>query len=175
MAARKTSEPKKGIIRAEEMNSANIKPNDLIEVSSVTAGELVLIGGKTRRLYKWRDYGDKAYVEYQDLLAEKYNSSSKYLYDPLFIINSSEVLEQPEWANVAKLYDSVLSADEIEKMFSLDLPSFERTLKGLPKGLKNSVKAISAQKVIDGSLDSISKIKAIDSALGTDLFNSYIG
>ena len=173
MATKKTSAPK--IIRAEEINTASIKPNDMVEVTSVTAGELILIGGKTRRLYRWKDYGDTAYVEYQNLLAEKYSSSSKYLYDPLFIINSSEVLEQPGFEKLNELYQHVISAEEIDKIFSLDLPSFEKTLKGLPKGLRNSMKAIAAGKVLDGSLDSISKIKAIDSILGSDLFNSYIG
>ena len=91
MAVKKTNTPK--IIRAEDIQNAAIKPNDLIETSSVTAGDLVLIGGKTRRMYRWRAYGDTAYVEYQDLLAEMYNHSSKYLYDPLFIINSQEVLD----------------------------------------------------------------------------------
>lgn len=176
MAAKKINEPKApSIIKAEDVQNAAIKPNDLIETTSVTSGELIMIGGKTRRLYRWKDYGDTAYVEYQDLLAEKYNSSSKYLYDPLFVINSMEVVEQPDFKKVAELYEHVLSADEVEKMFSLDLPSLEKTLKGLPKGLRNSVKAIAAQKIIDGSLDSINKIKAIDSILGSDLFTSYIG
>ena len=176
MAAKKINEPKApSIIKAEDIQNAAIKPNDLIETTSVTSGELIMIGGKTRRLYRWKDYGDTAYVEYQDLLAEKYNSSSKYLYDPLFVINSTEVVEQPDFKKVAELYEHVLSADEVEKMFSLDLPSLEKTLKGLPKGLRNSVKAIAAQKIIDGSLDSINKIKAIDSILGSDLFTSYIG
>lgn len=174
MAAKKTgTEPK--IIRAESMNPAAIKPNDLVEVSSVTVGELILIGGKTRRVYRWKNYGDVEYVEYQDLLAEKYNSSSKYLYDPLFVINSSEVTDQPEWAKVKALYDAVLSVEEMDKLFSLDIPSFERTLKELPKGLRNSVKSKAAEKILDGSLDSINKIKAIDKILGSDLFTSYIG
>lgn len=173
MAVKKTNTPK--IIRAEDIQNAAIKPNDLIETSSVTAGDLVLIGGKTRRMYRWRAYGDTAYVEYQDLLAEMYNHSSKYLYDPLFIINSQEVLDQPEFAKVAELYEHVLSTDELDKLFSLDLPSFERTLKGLPKGLRNSVKAIAAQKIIDGSFDSLNKIKVLDKVLGSDLLTSYIG
>lgn len=173
MAPKKTNTPK--IIRAEDIQNAAIKPNDLIETSSVAAGEMIMIGGKTRRLYRWKDYGDTAYVEYQDLLAEKYNPSSRYLYDPLLIINSQEVLDQPDFEKVAELYKSVLSTEEIDGMFSLDLPSFERTLKGLPKGLRNSVKAIAAQKIIDGNLDSINKIKAIDKILGSDLFTSYVG
>lgn len=173
MATKKTNESK--IIRAAELENASIKPNDMIEVSSVTAGELIMIGRKSRRLYRWKDYGDIAYVEYQDLIAEKFSGTSKYLYDPLFIINSPEVLEQQEFKAVADLYNNVLSTKDIDKLFALDLPSFERSLKGLPKGLKNSVKSIAAKKILDGSLDSINKIKAIDSILGSDLFNSYIG
>lgn len=173
MAGKKTSETK--IIRADSLKEDSIKPNDLIETSSVTAGELVMIGRKTRRMYRWKDYGDTAYVEYQDLVAECYSATSRYLFDPLFVINSSEVIEQPLFKKVADLYKNVLSAEEIDKLFNLDLPSFEKTLQRLPKGLRNSVKAIAADKIMNGSLDSINKIKAIDSILGSDLFNSYIG
>jgi len=172
MAAKKTNESK--IIRAEDAVNASIKPNDLVETTSATAGELLMIGRKSHRLYRWKDYNDIQYVEYQDLQAENFSTTSRYLFDPLIIINSEEVLAQKEFQKVAALYETAISSEEMDKLFSLDLPSFEKTLKGLPKGLRNSVKTIAAGKVIDGSLDSINKIKAIDKILGSDLFNSYI-
>lgn len=172
MAARKTNESK--IIRAEDAANVSIKPNDLVETTSVTAGELIMIGRKSHRLYRWKDYKDIQYVEYQDLQAECFSATSKYLFDPLIIINSEEVLAQKEFQKVAKLYETVISSEEMDKLFSADLTTFEKTLKTLPKGLQNSVKTIAAGKILDGSLDSINKIKAIDKILGSDLFNSYV-
>lgn len=151
------------------------QPNDEISTTSVTAGELIMIGRKTGTLYRWADYGDTEMVEYQDLRAEKYNSKSRYMYDPLFVIDDEDVLESPEFKNVVEVYNNILSVEDIDNVFNLDAMSFKRTLETLPKGLKNTMKVLAVTKIQDGTLDSIQKIKIIDSVLGTDLFNSYLG
>lgn len=145
-----------------------------IMTTSCTAGQLIMIGRKTGRFYTWENYGDQTPVEYQDLKAEQYISGSPYIYSPLFIIEDEEFIALPENKKIADVYSNILSVEEIDKLFSLDNISFERTVKKLPKGIQNSLKAIAAQKVQNGSLDSITKIKALDSILGTDLFNCYI-
>ena len=150
------------------------EPDGEILTTSCTAGELIMIGRKTGRYYSWANYGDKTTVEYQDLKAEQYVSGSRYIYDPLFLIEDEEFLALPENKKIAEVYEHALSAEDIEKLFSLDSITFERTLKNLPKGIKNSFKSIAAQKVQEGSLDSLQKIHAIDEILGTDLFNCYV-
>ena len=149
-------------------------PDEEILTTSCTAGQLIMIGRKTGRYYIWSDYSDQTPVEYQDIKAEQYISSSKYIYDPLFIIEDEEFLALPENKKVADVYANILSSKEIDEIFNLDSISFERTIKKLPKGIKNSLKAIAAQKVQEGTLDSITKIKALDEILGTDLFNCYV-
>ena len=42
------------------------------------------------------------------------------------------------------------------------------------KEIKDAVKAIAVDKINDGSLDSIQKIKIIDEVLGTDLYNLLV-
>lgn len=150
-------------------------PTEEISCVSVTSGELIMIGRKTGNLYSWSNYGDSAQVEYQDLKAEKFNSKSRYIYDPLFIIDDEELLATPEFKTVLDTYQNILSADDIETLFSLDNVSFRRTLKTLPKGIQNSIKSLAASKIQDGTLDSLQKIRAIDEVLGTDLFNAYLG
>ena len=159
----------------------NVKPekrkyeqDEEILTTSCTAGELIMIGRKTRRVYVWSNYGDQTYVEYQDLKAEQYVQGSPYIYSPLFIIEDGEFINLPENKKVADVYAHILSVEDIDKLFNLDTISFERTVKNLPKGIKNSLKAIAAQRIQDGSLDSITKIKSLDEILGTDLFNCYI-
>ena len=46
---------------------------------------------------------------------------------------------------------------------------FKTALKNAPKGVQQAVKNIAGEKIMDGSLDSLAKIKAIDEILGTDL------
>lgn len=149
-------------------------PHELINTTSVTAGEMLMIGAKTKTIYRWADIGDTCEVEFQDLKAEKYNTKSRYIYDPLFVIENEDVLALPEFKKVAEVYQNMLSVEDVENIFNLDAMSFKRTIENLPKGLKNTIKVMAVTKIEDGSLDSIQKIKIIDSVLGTDLFNSYL-
>lgn len=175
----KNTTSKKTVTKVVTKESAEIKqpekktyaPNDEIMTTSCTAGELIMIGRKTGRYYSWANYGDKTPVEYQDLKAEQYISGSQYIYNPLFLIDDEEFLSLPENKKVANVYEHILNADDIEKIFSLDNISFEKTVEKLPKGIKNSLKSIAAERIQNGSLDSITKIKALDRILGTDFFN----
>ena len=146
-------------------------PDDRIECKSITAGELIFIGKKTGTVYDWSNYGDSAYIEFQDLKAEVHNAKSNYIYSPLFLIEDEEVLALPDFANVRKLYENVISAEEVDELFSLTNQQFRSQLSKLPNGIKNTIKSIARDKIEDGSLDSIQKIKIIDEVLGTDLYN----
>lgn len=158
----------------EEKKTKTFEPDDNIKCVSVTAGELLMVGKKTGILYKWADYGDTAYVEYQDLKAEAYSSRSPYIYSPLFMIEDEDVLKSREFAKVAETYKNAVTVDEMEDFFKLSLQQFKSTLKKLPNGIKDAVKAIAVDKINDGSLDSIQKIKAIDEVLGTELYNLLV-
>jgi hypothetical protein len=164
-------EPEVEIIKQPEKKI--YMPNDEIMTTSCTAGELIMIGRKTNRYYSWANYGDTTPVEYQDLKAEQYISGSQYIYNPLFIIEDEEFLALPENKKIAEVYDHVLKAEDIDKIFNLDNISFEKTIDKLPKGIRNSLKAIAAERIQNGSLDRITKVKALDKILGTDLFNCY--
>lgn len=136
--------------------------------TSVTAGELILVGKKTGNVYNWSAYNDTAYVEYQDLQSLKL-TKSPYVYRPLFIIENEEVVEQ--WADVKALYESIYNAGTMEEILELDDMSFRRTLQELPLGIKNSLKTTVYDMVENGTLDSLKKIKAIDEILGTDIMS----
>ena len=66
------------------------------------------------------------------------------------------------------LYNKVVDVD-VEKLFDLPLGKFKTALKNAPKGVQQAVKNIAGEKIMNGSLDSLAKIKAIDEILGTDL------
>ena len=148
---------------------------DLVNCVSVTAGELIMIGKKSGNLYRWTDCGDNQEVEYQDLKSEKLNKMSKYIYSPLFVIEDEDVLDSPDFKGVRDVYQNMLTVEDIENIFNLDIGSFKRTIENLPIGLKNTIKSLAVTKIQDGSLDSVKKIQCIDELLGTDLFNAYLG
>ena len=74
-----------------------------------------------------------------------------------------------QWSKDFKaMYDDIIEVD-VEDMFKLPLNQFKAKLKKAPKGVQMAVKNIAGEKIMNGSLDSLKKIKAIDEILGTDL------
>ena len=176
MANTKNAKTTKPVKEEAEMNETKtsvktFEPDDGIECVSVTAGELIMIGKKTGNLYRWAGYGDTTTVEFQDLRVEARNAKSRYLYDPFIMIEDEGVLALPEFEAVADSYKNALSVEEIDTFFDLPLQMFSMKLATLPKGIKNTIKSIARDKLEDGTLDSLQKIKVLDQTLGTELYN----
>lgn len=141
-------------------------PDEMIACRSITFGELLLTGTKSKLLYSWANYGDITEVEFQDLQALK-STRSSYLFKPRFIIEDEELVEQ--WnKDLGDMYKNIVDVD-VEDLFKLPANQFKAKLKKAPKGVQQAVKNIAGEKILNGSLDSLTKIKAIDEVLGTDL------
>ena len=146
-------------------------PTETIPCRSVTYGELVMLGYKSRLLYTWANTGDVAYVEYQDLQALQ-SRKSKFLIEPLFVIEDEDLVAQ--WSNMLKpVYDKI-TEDDLEQMLSLPASKLKSRLKASPDGIKNSIKSMVAAKIATGEFDSITKIRAIDEVLGTELLSTIM-
>jgi hypothetical protein len=175
MATKKESviEEIESVVEVEESVKPSVKksqrkfaPDELITCRSVTYGELLLTGTKSKLLYTWANYNDTTEVEFQDLQALK-STRSSYLYRPRIIIEDEELLEQWD-KDFGDMYKNIVDID-VEDMFRLPLNQFKSKLKKAPKGVQQAVKNIAGEKIMNGSLDSLAKIKAIDEILGTDL------
>lgn len=138
---------------------------DLITCRSVTNGKLVLAGAKSKLNYTWANYGDPTEVEFQDLQA-LYSTKSKFIFAPLFIIEDEDLVENWKSA-IGSLYDKLYTAD-FEAMFKLTPAQLKSKLKALPDGIKDSVKSMAAEKINNGELDSVARIKVIDEVFGTE-------
>lgn len=164
--AEKKTEVKEETVVEKKKPARKFAADDMISCRSITFGELLLVGPKSKLLYTWSNYGDTTEMEYQDLQALK-STKSSYLYRPRFIIEDEELVEQ--WSRDFKaMYDNIVEVD-VEDMFKLPLNQFKAKLKKAPKGVQMAVKNIAGEKIMNGSLDSLKKIKAIDEILGTDL------
>jgi hypothetical protein len=141
-------------------------PTDRIPCRSLTYGELLLTGPKTKLLHTWANYGDVTEMEYQDLQALK-STRSSYLYKPRFIIEDEELVEQ--WpGDFKKMYDDIVEMD-VEALFRLPIGQLKAKLKKAPAGVQLAVKNMAGEKIMNGTLDSLAKIKAIDEVLDTQL------
>jgi len=161
-------EPKKEEAKPEpKKEERKFNQNDLILCRSVTAGWLGL-GGKSGQYYIFENFGDECEIEYQDLFALK-SRKSQYLYAPLFVIEDEELLQNPRWNDLEKFYEEkVYTMDDVEEILNLPFNQFENALKLLPKGLAKSLQVRVAEKIEDGTFDSLKKIKLIDEIFGTD-------
>ena len=140
--------------------------DDMILCRSVTYGELLLTGPKSKLLYSWANYGDVTEIPFQDLQALR-STRSSYLFRPRFIIEDEDLVEL--WAKDLKdMYNNLVDDDD-DALFKLPLNQFKSKLKKAPRGVQQAVKNIAGEKILNGSLDSLAKIKAIDEILGTDL------
>lgn len=146
-------------------------PSEMIECRSVTGGELIMIGDKTKLHYTWSDYGDTAYVEYQDLQALQ-SRKSGFLTKPRFIIEDEELVAQ--WASMLRPIYNKINTKDIEEFFKLPVNKFEAQLKVMPTGLKEAVKTRAVQMIQNDELYDIRKVRAIDNAWGTDFVAMFM-
>jgi hypothetical protein len=146
-------------------------PNDTIECRSVTGGSLILVGPKTHLQYTWEDYGDTAWVEYQDLQALQ-SRKSNFLTKPRFIIEDEELVEQ--WsAMLNPIYTKVVD-QTVEDFFELPLNKFKAQLSIMPDGLKDAIKTKAVQMIKTEELYDIRKVREIDAAWGTDFVEMFM-
>ena len=161
-------EPKVVVTPVVEVREPRVfNPDDRITCRSVTQGEL-LLPGKSGELYRWSAYGDEAYVEYQDLLALK-SKKSQYIYNPLFVIEDEELLEDKRWADLNPIYEKLFAIDNFDELLSLPIGKFTEIFKMMPAGMQKSVKIEVATRLEEGTFDSLQKVKAIDEICGSDL------
>lgn len=168
MPTAKKVEEETTTVKVEEKKKARVfKQTDPILCRSVTPGWLG-VSGKSGMYYVFSNYGDEAEIEYGDLFALK-NMHSRYLYDPLFIIEDEELLENPRWKDLSEFYtDKVFGMDDINLVLNKPNTSFKSTLLSLPKGLLKAVTVEVAKRIEEGSFDSLKKIKILDEVCGTD-------
>lgn len=137
---------------------------DPIECVSITAGELGMIGIKSRINYRWAGRGDVTEIEYQDLVAA-IRSSKKHVFQPYFLIQDDEFVAQ--FPQLKKVYDSMYSISDLKDVFKMTPAAMKKTILSLPDGAKQSIKNIASTMISKGQLDSVAKIKALDEIFDT--------
>lgn len=142
------------------------KPDDGIMCRSVTVGGLWLDGIKSGNIYRWVEYGDETEVDYRDLVA-MIRSRSKYIFNPNFIIVDTDFVE--EFPQLKKFYSDQYTVSDLRGVLDLPVNTMVDTIKSLPPGAIASLKNIASTEIVNGHLDSVKKIKALDSIFGTEL------
>lgn len=152
----------------EKKQTKTYADEDLIECRSITRGELILIGKKSKNRYVFSNYDDTCEIEVRDLNASR-ASKSMYLFEPLFVIEDEEFVSQPKWKELKKMYDETMISD-VNEILDRPLREFKMLLTKLPKGYQRALCDEAATRIRNDEFDSLGKIKAIDEVCGTDLY-----
>lgn len=140
--------------------------DDEIMCKSITAGELIHIG-KSGTNYSWMDAGHTIAVRYDDIISMKF-ARSKNIYEPRFIIEDDDLLNDPRFADVKELYTKIFSAD-VEEILNLPNDDFAVVLAKAPKGLKDAVKVTVATRFENGEFDSLQKVQLVEELCGAEI------
>lgn len=147
-----------------EKKQKKFDSDEPVMCTSITAGELGMIGLKSNINYSWAGRGDTTEVEYQDLVAA-IRSGKKHIFEPLFVIDDEEFLKQ--FPQVEKVYASMYSIKDLKDVLRLDASSMKKTILSLPNGAKAAIKNIASSMISEGALDSVKKIKTLDEIYDT--------
>lgn len=152
--------------KVKEVTKKTFDANEGVLCRSVTHGKLFVDGIKTGMKYSFIDYDDESDIEYRDLVA-LVRSRDKAIYNPRIIIMDEDFIN--EYPTLKKFYDEHFSTKNIKDI--LELPEYQMVeeIKKLPKGAVESLKSIAVNQIVNGEIDSIRRIKALDEAFGTDL------
>lgn len=144
----------------------SFKPDDMITCVSVTPGELFFVGPKTKDLYTFADINDTVEIAFNDLdYAAK--SRDAMVYRPRFIIQDDDFLKLHK--GLSNLYDSLHSVRDLKSILFMNVREMEAAISTLPSSTKESLKTLAITMIDNGTLDSVQKVKKLDSIFDTEM------
>lgn len=141
--------------------------SDLIPCRSITTGELLVEGQKSKALYRWADYGYVEHMEYRDLLYDIRSASNSFANKPCFIIEDEELVSR--FPKLEALYASLYTNGDFDELLDQDPAALKQIVSTLPKGVRESLKSYVATQIRSGNFDSMNRIRALDDVFGTSM------
>lgn len=141
-------------------------PDELIACVSITPGELFYVGSKTKNLYTFADIDDVVEIEFKDL---DYAARSKdpMMFKPRFVVQDRDFVKMH--SSLDDVYSGLHSVNDLKGILKLHPKQMEQAINALPYGAKDAIKTIAMTMIDNGSLDSIQRVKLLDSLFGTEM------
>lgn len=148
-------------------------PGDLLVpcVSMVRSGMLVY-ASKRQMGYKlkWRHFGDVQFVELAELMSMRSSDSRFFSENWIAIDDSFEYKARVlKVLRVDEMYANSICPDDMSKLFTLSPAEIQKKVSGLSASMKESVYLTARNAIETGELDSIAKIRALETALDRKL------
>lgn len=139
-------------------------PHDGIICRSVWAGGLN-VTCRSGNFYEFKDYGDTAVIEYQDLAALA-RKRSDHIFIPRFIIEDEDFLN--EFPQIRDFYADVYSEGDLKAILRLPANQMSGTISKLPEAVLPTIRSLAATMVGNGEIDSVRTIKTLTAIFGAD-------
>lgn len=144
-----------------------IDPNAVVTVKNGFPGRLVFRSSKTGERFIWSEFGDEQDMEFAELKNAR-NSSKDFFKNNWFLIDDPAVLEA---LGMEQYYRNALGADALMSLFEKTPDEIKDTVSQLSSGQKESLRYRAKYLIIEGEIDSLGTIKALEESLGIQLLD----
>jgi hypothetical protein len=160
-----TDEVKDNSSTYQRIKKPTLDKNELIPVMNITNGPLIYQSKKTGMEIKFEKYGDVEYLEVGELLTMR-SGQRRFLDEPWIFIMDDEVTE---YLGLDKLYKKLVNPSNIDQIFNFNVDHFTEVIKSSPRGYAQLLISRAKEKIKNGSLDSVAKIKALEERFNIEL------
>lgn len=163
-------------IKTKAKTKVEIPTNTIIPIRSGVHGILTYSSKKTFGYnVDWDDYGSIEFLEYGELLSMRNTQRSFYENNWIFIEDTDEYCAEEIYKSlvVDKYYNSIVTGEDLEKLFTMSPEDIKKTVSTLSSGVKQNIASVVKSKIESGEFDSINRIKALEESLDLEFSPSY--
>lgn len=146
-----------------------IDRNKMVKIRNVTNGTLAWGSPKTNAEFILEGFGTSEWIEVSELITMK-SRHPRILTEPWIIIEDD--MEVVEFLGLKKVYDKILSVDELQSFFKKSIKDMENALNVIPNGLKTLIASRALQMVVSEELTDTRKIKLLERTLKIKLLEN---
>lgn len=143
----------------------DIDLNQYITVKNGFQGKLVYKSNRTGEIFIWESFGDEQEIELRELKDAK-NSKKKMFINNWFMFDEDWVID---YLGLRNYYKHTLDMEDFDSIFELSPEELEKKISEMSKGQKSTISYRARQLILDGEIDSIKKIEALEKALGVEI------
>lgn len=141
-----------------------VERDEMIPVMNNTSGKLVYKSPKSGQQWYFNEYAQEDEIEFGELMTM--NNSTRMLKNHSILILDEDAVSA---LGLTRLYENVLDPSDVEHFFDLSADEMESKLNKLPDSFKVLIAGLAKNKVINGELDSMSKMRVIEDKLKVNL------
>ena len=155
-STRRTSKSKRSL--------SAIDPNELVELSSCFEGKLIYVSNSGYTI-KWSEFGDVHLVPISELIKMRNEQPGFFRNHWVYPVsdNAKEVIEALQ---LERYYEGFEGVGSIDDLFECTPDKINSILRNVSDNVKENVARRAAQLIMDGVIDSVAVIEAVEKATG---------